>query len=212
MLDAIFSRRSVREGFEDGEISHEVLEQIVSAGLAAPSSKAAQPWRMHVVTSRRTLAELGDAVASAPGADTYAPIDPATGENRPDWPSTVDISADALRTVPAAIFIENLGRFSAGRHNIAIQPDPAVREDALVGYSFEMIGHGIAIANMWLAAISLELAGCFMGDVLVAEQAIRQRLGFVGDLVGVFGFGYPSEAAPPPHPRFLEADTVVWHS
>jgi nitroreductase len=211
MLDAILTRRSVREGFQDQAVPQDVLEQIITAGLAAPSSKAAQPWRMHVVTARETLDELGHAVASARGADSYVPVDPATGKARPDWSSTVAESARVLYSVPVAIFIENIGRFSGGRHNVA-SGDDAVREDALVGYGFEMIGHGIAIGNMWLAAIELGLSGVFMGDVLIAEGFIQDRLGMSGDLVGVVALGYAPDQASSLRPQRLEADRVVWHS
>ena len=84
-------------------------------------------------------------------------------------------SADVLAQVSLGLFVENIGAFSAGRHTVAAAPD-AYRVNALVGYGFEMIGLGAAIQSMWLAAGELGLAGVFMGDVLIAEDAIRERL------------------------------------
>lgn len=61
---------------------------------------------------------------------------------------------------------------------------------------------------MWLAATERGLAGVFMGDVLIAEQQIRARLGMEGDLVGVVALGFsPAE----PRPRRLALDRVVRH-
>lgn len=207
MVEQILSRRSIRDGYAARVVPDDAVEQILACGLAAPSSKNAQPWRIHVVTDGSTLAEAADAVQGAKYAASYVPVDPATGQARPDWPSTVAESASVLRQVGLALFIENSGRFSDGRRNIAQAAD-AVREDALVGYGFEMIGIGAAVQNMWLAAESLGLAGVFMGDVLIAEPWIRERLGMVGDLVGVLAIGYSDGGAPP---RRMAPDRVVVH-
>lgn len=207
MVEHILARRSIRDGYSGRGVPDEAVEQILACGLAAPSSKNAQPWRIHVVTDASTLAEAADAVQGAKHAASYVPVDPATGRARPDWQSTVAESASVLRQVGLGLFIENSGRFSDGRRNIAHAADD-VREDALVGYSFEMIGIGAAVQNMWLAAQSLGLAGVFMGDILVAESWFRQRLEMVGDLVGVLAIGY-SEGGPAP--RRLAQDRVVVH-
>lgn len=207
MVDAIRERRSVRQGFRDQAVPEEMIEEIIACGLASPSSKNAQPWRLHVVTNRQVLGELADAVQHARFGDMYVPIDPATGEPRPDWPSTVSESASVLRAAPLGLFIENLGCFSGGRHNIAVASDD-VREDALIGYGLEMIGHGAVIQSMWLAGVSMGLVGVFMGDVLIAEPTIRERLGMEQDLVGVLALGFGETGAPP---KRLAADRVVRH-
>src|SRR5689334_18937504 len=80
ILDALRRRRSIRYGFDDRPIARGELAEVITCGLAAPSSKNAQPWRFHVVTDRATLRALADAVASAPTIDTYVPHDPRTGE------------------------------------------------------------------------------------------------------------------------------------
>jgi nitroreductase len=207
VIDAIHRRRSIRHGFSDQPVPDPVIDDIVQCALVSPSSKNAQPWRVHVVTDTALLTELADAVQSARHAERYVPINPATGDARPDWPSSVSESADVLRQVPLGLFIENRGAFSDGRSAVASAREQ-VRENALVGYGFEMIGLGAAIQNMWLAATEQGLAGVFMGDVLIAEQQIRARLGMEGDLVGVLVLAFsPVE----PGPRRLRLDRVVRH-
>lgn len=192
VIATILSRRSVRSGYRPDPIPRNVLENIVSCGLAAPSSKNARPWRFHVVTGTRLLRAIADAVDSADGADRYTPYDPETGEPWPQWSSTVAESAEILRHVPAGIFIENLGLFSRGRATLAAAPS-SYRVSSLVGYGFESIGIGAAIENMWIAAEAQGVQGVFMGDIVVAEDGIKRLLLMAGDLAGVLALGYSEE-------------------
>lgn len=207
VVELILGRRSVREGFDRRDVPQVVLEEIVACGLSAPSSKNAQPWRIHVVRDRPVLGELADAVQSGKDAERYVPIDPATGQPRPDWPSTVAESATVLRSVAVGLFVENRGKFSDGRRTVAAADD-SVRESALIGYGFEMIGLGACVASMWLAARSHGLSGIYMGDVVIAEEVVRARLGMRGDLAGVLALGYSDGS---PTPKALADDRVVWH-
>ena len=116
-------------------------------------------------------------------------------------------SAELLRTVPAAIFIENRGPFSRGRRAL-LQAGPEAQALSIVGYELECLGLGAALENMWLAAIGFGLSGAFLGDVAVGEQAICRRLGIKGDLLGALALGYASisEQRSPA----LDTDLVRW--
>jgi nitroreductase len=212
IIAAMLARRSIREGFYPRPIPDSILREIVRCGLAAPSSKNAQPWRMHVVTDPAALGGLADAVEHAEGAEGYVPHDPSTGLPRPAYVSTVRESAQVLRDVSAAIFVENRGLFSNGRSALIAATRPALA-GSLVGFGLEMIGIGAAIENMWLAAEALGVRVAFMGDVVIAEDAIRASLGIAGDLVGVLALGF-SDAPPPSRRQRLDerdAEHVVWH-
>lgn len=212
VIAAMLARRSIRAGFDRQPIPGSVMREIVRCGLAAPSSKNAQPWRMHIVTDRATLGLLADAVEHAEGADEYVPHDPATGRPRAAYVSTVRESAQVLREVAAAIFMENRGLFSNGRAGLVSATRPALA-GSLVGFGLEMIGIGAAIENMWLAAEALGVRVAFMGDVAIAEDDIRRVLGIPGDLVGVLALGFSDMPAPPRRQRLDEHDSehVVWH-
>ena len=213
VIAAMLARRSIREGFDGQPIPEPVLREIVRCGLAAPSSKNAQPWRMHVVTDRATLGALADAVQNAEGGDDYVPHDPATGRPRPAYVSTVRESAQVLREVAAAVFIENRGLFSSGRAGLVTATRPALA-GSLMGFGLEMIGIGAAVENMWLAAEALGVRVAFMGDVVIAEEAIRAALGITGDLAGVLALGFSDVPLPPRRQRLDEQDAehVVWHN
>lgn len=182
-IEAILARRSDRSEEPSEPVSDEHLELILRCGAAAPSSKNAQPWRLHP-TRAPYPAELAGAMLDADGIEQFVPLDPATGRKREEWPSTVAESAAILRSADVAIFIENAGAFSRSRSVVASVPRDLL-EDALIGFSLEMIGLGAAVENMWIAATALGLSVAFIGDVLVAEEVVQQRLGLGGDLVGV---------------------------
>lgn len=213
IVEAIRTRRSVRFGYHPRPVARDVLETVVACGLAAPSSKNAQPWRVHVVTSAPLLNRLATAVETAEGAATYVPHDPRSSTPRPGYSSTVAESAAVLREVPAAIWIENLGPFSAGRDAL-LAASPEALAEALPGYGFELIGVGAAVENMWIAANVLGLAAAFLGDVVVAEREVRAALGLEGDLLGVLALGYSDAEPPPPMdaPAVPGTSRVVWHT
>ena len=209
--EAILGRRSIREGFTAEAVPIEVLEEIVACGLAAPSSKNAQPWRLHIVADRKLLTEMADTAAASEGADTYTPRDPLTGAPWPNWDSTVELSGDVLRDCAVGIFIENLGIFSRGRKTLAAVPTSHL-VGSLVGYTFEVLGVGTAVENMWIAATALGLRGSFLGDIVIAEDTIREHLALKGDLVGVLALGYTQ--ADPEWVKEInvgDPNKAVWH-
>jgi nitroreductase len=208
IVDTLLARRSIREGFSDARVPREDIETILECGRRAASSKNAQPWRMHVVTSAPVIRGIARDVESSRNAAKFVPHDPVTGQPR-EWASTVVESAAVLRQVPLAIFIENTGEFCRDRKSVAAAGQ-GVRESALVGYGIEMLSHGLAIGAMMTCAMALGLSGVIMGDVLAAEKQIRERLGFEGDLVCVLALGYSDE---PPYPKTLKdlSETVVYH-
>ena len=193
-VKAILTRRSVRRDAPGGVVAPDVIEVVLRCGRAAPSSKNTRPWELHVVSTRDVLGAIAEDMSAAEGADRFVPLDPATGQKR-DWESTVEESAATLRSASLAIFVENRGVFSRSRRAVASVP-PELVDDALIGYALEMIGHGAAIENMWIAATALGLAASFMGDVLVAEDQVKRRLGFVGDLVGALALRPADPASP----------------
>lgn len=210
LVRLILERRSHRVGFDDRSVPRQLLLTITQCGLAAPSSKNAQPWRLHVVTDRRLLRDIADHLARAPGAATYAPSDPATGRPRPNWESTVLESAAILRGAPAGIFVENLGPFSGGRATLASAPREALY-GTLIAYMFECAGIGGAVENMWLAAEALGLKASFLGDVGADEERIAGRLEMEGDLVGVLALGYSGLAPEIKRSVDDDIDRTRWH-
>ncbi len=59
VLDAIATRTSIRS-FTDREVSDEIVEKLLRAGMAAPSGMNMQPWEFIVIKDRAVLDELAD--------------------------------------------------------------------------------------------------------------------------------------------------------
>jgi len=56
-LEAILSRRSIRR-YTDQPVSGEQVEELLKAGMSAPSAGNQQPWQFIVITDRKLLAEI----------------------------------------------------------------------------------------------------------------------------------------------------------
>ena len=64
VLQAIMSRKSIRE-YSDKEIAPEIIDKLVKAGMAAPSSRDRRPWHFIVVSDRAILESLGNQLKNA---------------------------------------------------------------------------------------------------------------------------------------------------
>lgn len=56
-MDAIFRRRSIRK-YTDEQVSEELLEKIIRAGMAAPSAGNEQPWHFVIINDEKILKEI----------------------------------------------------------------------------------------------------------------------------------------------------------
>jgi len=205
-VDTILNRRSIHGGFTAEPVDSWIIDNVVECGLNAPSSKNAQPWKLHIVESRLTLKGIACFIDAIKDQDKneFVPHNPSDGKPRLSYTSTVSKSAEILRQVPVGIFIENRGKFTNSRRSVA-EANRAVMEGALIGVGLEYIGLGASIQNMWLAAEAHGLRGKFMGDVLIAEEHIKTELDMTGDLVGAIALGYSDS---PPAPKVIQQNVV----
>jgi len=56
-IEAIMTRRSIRK-YTANRVPAEAVEQILRAGMAAPSAANEQPWHFVVITERKTLVQV----------------------------------------------------------------------------------------------------------------------------------------------------------
>lgn len=205
VLSALLERRSYRE-FTTEEVSTQAMEIILECARNAPSSKNAQPWRLHPVMDKAKINEIAD-LLNDPAVLASRPIDPKTGLPNENYAATIKESGDAMRSGAAvAIVIENRSPFMGGRQSVLESPYAA---QAMRGHEFEMLGIGAAVENMYLAVGALHLGGVFMGDIVIKDDDIRKKLGMQGDLIGVFIFGHPAKIRAELWDKPLESSSVT---
>ena len=67
-MKIIYSRKSVRH-FTNRAVTKDQLNQILRAGMSAPSAMNQQPWEFFVITDHKTLLELSKGLTSTPMLD-----------------------------------------------------------------------------------------------------------------------------------------------
>ena len=64
VLQTILNRKSIRE-YSDKEITQDVIDRLLKAGMAAPSSRDRRPWHFIVVSDKAILETLGSQLKNA---------------------------------------------------------------------------------------------------------------------------------------------------
>jgi nitroreductase len=173
-LDAIMTRRSIRD-YKEGDIPAGDLENILQAGIMAPSAGNSQPWRFHAIKGKikkRFLEVLRD-----------------TKTIPPQWHQIV---LKGIETVPIALAVEN---------PISIKKDDAPSpnvfnvfgEDKLnVAFLGSLLGTAASIENMLLAAHSLGYGSVWMSFPPILEAA-KKVVEISGVMVAVLPIGHPAD-------------------
>lgn len=140
IINNIINRRSTR-AFTDEAVDQDILKEIITAGLYAPSSKNKQLWHFTVIQNKDILNELNK--------DTKEAVKKYGGEkiSSPDVLKAINAKAnnesyDTFYNAPVAILI------SRDTNDATSQDDCAA-----------------ASQNMMLAAHSLEIGSCWIGFI-----------------------------------------------
>lgn len=62
VIKTIYTRRSVRK-FKNKLVSEDLIEQLLNAGMMAPSAVNKQPWKFYVLTNREDIRKISKQVA-----------------------------------------------------------------------------------------------------------------------------------------------------
>lgn len=195
-MAAIRQRRSIRK-YVNKPVPREVIEQIIQAGIDAPSAKNRQPWRFVVVTED-TRSEMLDAMRR--GLEWMEQQQPDSDEDRMllkgAW-----YTYRIMEQAPVTIFILN----PYGK-----SPFEGL---APFGERFGELVHvqsvGAAIQNMCLAATEQGLGSLWICDVFSAYHTLTEWLGTTDQLTAALSIGYADEE-PTARPRKPMEDVTVW--
>ena len=209
MIHAILERRSIRK-YKPYPIPRPLIEEILKAGILAPSSKNRQPWRFVVVSGASKDAALA-AMAKGLEREKSNPLIPDSAPYIAGAEHTLKIMEQA----PVIIFILN---------TLGVDIHRTLTTDERVSEICNAQSIGAAIENMSLAAADLGLGSLWICDTYFAYEELCRYLGCgdslslsgspipdrsCGELFAALAVGYADES-PAPRPRKSPGDVIEW--
>ena len=117
-IKAIFSRRSIRK-YQDKPIEKSVIDEIIGAGIMAPSGKNRQPWRYMVIQNDKAL-KNGIADIMIEKLDKNPDMDPGSIRNSAEIIKQAPVFIVAFNTWHGKIPNSNLQSIGASIQNICL--------------------------------------------------------------------------------------------
>ena len=192
MLTAIEKRRSIRK-YKETPVSRELLEEILRAGMLAPSSKNRQPWRF-VVCAGAAKAEMLSVMSAGLERESQHPLLPGSAQYLQGAVRTREIMAQA----PVVILVANA---------LSLPLDEPLTPEQRIYELCNAQSIGACMENMSLAALRMGLGSLWICDTYFALAELNAWLGGGRQLMAAMALGYPDEN-PPPRPR-KEFDSLV---
>lgn len=196
MLNAIRSRRSIRK-YQSKEVPKSMVEEIIRAGMLAPSSKNRQPWKFVVVTGK-AKEEMLEIFQKGMEREKRIPLLPESAPHISGAAYTLEI----MRQAPVIIFITN---------SLGTKVEHSLTIEERVSEICNTQSIGAAIENMTLTATELGLGSLWICDTYFAHQELREWLNVDGELCAALAIGYADEQ-PSERPRKRIEDVVEWRT
>ena len=194
MIQAIKDRRSIRR-YQTADVPHESIEEIIRAGMLAPSSKNRQPWKF-VVTEGRAKAEALVVMERGLEREQTCPFLPESSIHLSGAWHTLSIMAQA----PVIIFIVN---------TLSVSINRPLTADERISEICNAQSIGAAVENMTLTATELGLGSLWICNTFFAHRELCEWLDTGGELYAALAVGYADEE-PSPRPRRDVREVVEW--
>lgn len=180
LLETIIGRRSLRR-YQPDPVPHEVIEQLLTAAIWAPSAHNRQPWRFAVLTSVEQKEQLALRMGQQLRADLTADQVPVSVIE-----ADVDRSYQRITSSPVVIVL------CMSMADMDVYPDEKrqSREVVMAVQSTAMAGQ-----NMLLMAASLGLGACWMCAPLFCPDVVREAIELPLDWQpqALITVGYPAQ-------------------
>ncbi len=163
VIDAIKTRRSIKQKFIDKPIQDGVLNQIIESATWAPSAHNLQPWSFVIIKDKSTKRRLAESMAAAWRKDLKLELK-ASNEHEIRIASSIDRISNAPVVLVICLTTEHLQKYTDSKkyeceHTMAVQSVAA------------------AIQNLLLTAHVLNLGSCWMCAPLFCQERVRKALG-----------------------------------
>ncbi len=193
-MDAIENRRSIRK-YKSIPIPKNDIENIIFAGMQAPSAKNRQPWRF-VIVEGNAKSDMINAIKQGFENEIVEPKLPDSGKYLSSARHTVSVMEQA----PVTIFIINpLNKMSDFPNNW----------EARFYETANIQSVGACIQNMILAAFDMGYGSLWNCDIFFAYDSVAKWLNTDEQIVAAVSFGIPDEK-PSTRPRNNMDDIVDW--
>lgn len=194
MIDAIETRRSIRR-YRQQPVPRALIEEVLQAGILAPSSKNRQPWKFVVVSGEAKK----EAVRTMKAGLDREKINPYLPESAPYIRDAL-FTLRIMEQAPVIIFVLN---------ELGCSLDRTLTRDEHVSEICNAESIGAAIENMALTTADLGLGSLWIANTYFAYPELKAWLDMPGELVAALTLGYAAEA-PARRPRKSLAEKVVW--
>ena len=184
VYEAIMNRRSVRK-FDGAAVERPVIERIIAAASAAPSSRNTQPWHFHVTTGATRDAVCGVTALSTVHLQEYLDMLPPT-----DYEAAERFFA-SLGSAPVVIVV-----------SVPVPEDEPARIN-------DTLGTGCAIENLMLAAFAEGLGCCNITFSFWVRDKLSDLLDLPDDreIISLVLLGHPAEI---PEPIVRRSDVATY--
>ena len=186
-------RKSIRK-YKDTDVSKRDIEQILKAGIYAPSAKNRQPWKYYVYTGRKKDNLLDCMELGLIRERTGNKLLPNSQHGLSDAFNTLRI----MREAPVLIIIENKNGMSP---YVEISADDRITEIC------DTLSIGASVQNILLTATELGYGTLWVANTCFAYNELLEFIDIKGQLVGAISLGIANEN-PAPRPRKDFIDVV----
>ncbi len=194
-MDCIKERRSIRK-YKPQLLEKETVDEIIRAGILAPSAKNRQPWKFIVYgekSKKELLAEMEKGLLRERDGNAILP-------------NSKSGLADAFHTLKimkeAPILIVLLNTNSAS-------PFENIDAEERITEICDNLSIGAAVENMLLKATELGIGSLWIANTFFAYPELADYIGTAYQLVGAVSLGY-SDEVPAARPRRCLADVAEY--
>jgi F420 biosynthesis protein FbiB-like protein len=180
VLQAIYARRSLRR-YRDEAVPREIVHQLLSVAIWAPSAHNRQPWRFAVVENH----DLKQRLALAMGARLRTDL---TADGMAESLIEADVSRSYARITSAPVLIvlclsmQDMDVYTDTRRN-QLEYLMAVQSTAMAGQNLLLAAHDAGLGACWMCA------PLFCPDVLQAVLTLPDDW----QPQGLITLGYPAQ-------------------
>lgn len=194
MLTAIKNRRSIRKYIKK-DVPRQIIEDIIQAGILAPSSKNRQPWKF-IVAKDAAKDEVLAVMQKGLEREKVNPFLPGSVQYLGGAEHTLEI----MRQAPVLIFIVN---------TLGIDIHASLNAEERIYEICNAQSIGAAIENMTLAATEYGLGSLWICDTYFAYEELCSWLNTDGEMFAALAVGYADED-PSARPRKVKEAVTEW--